>query len=268
MRALRLASRGVVLVWALTLAAWLGAGSVAPPEEPRAKLQAVARAEPAPAPAPEPSPASERPPAPEPPPAPERPAPAPPPSAPARVTAEDLARGDALLGGAGRFPVLSASYDRMPSFRSYADAMAALGARFVVVSQRRIVAEIDLARGTMREPSVGARFSPRARDYSDEPALSAPARRVRDRFGPDAEIMLLVPRALDAGLFGGIARLLAGAAEPGGGHADFREIEGRYEQGADGGLRLRLVSGTRLDGSRVPLRAVFDLDAIAAGGSG
>jgi hypothetical protein len=161
--------------------------------------------------------------------------------------------------------VLSASYQGMQSFRSYAAAMTALGARFVVVRQRRLVGEIDLARNEMREASLDRPYSPRARDYSGEPALREPARQVRERFGHGAEIRLLVPRSVDAGLFGGIARELA---RHGDGHGTYRELEGRYERAPDGTLRFRLEAGVRMDGSRVPLDALFDLDALAAGARG
>jgi hypothetical protein len=81
----------------------------------------------------------------------------------------------------------------------------------------------------------------------------------RARFGPDAVVMMLVPRAIDAGLFGGIARVLADRGHP---HAEFSEIRGRYER-SGGGVRLRLDAGIRADGSRVALDSVFDLDALA-----
>ncbi|MGH0030053.1 MAG: hypothetical protein ACQGVC_09705 [Myxococcota bacterium] len=234
-----------------------------PPEPaadpPRARVQAV------PQPAPEPVVQAADPPPPEP--APARPAPPEPPAPSAVLSAADLARGDHLLSDTGRFPVISASYQGMQSFRRYAAAMTGLGGRFVVVSRRRIVGEIDLSREPVgiREPALGPGFSPRARDYSDEPALAGPARSVRERFGPDAEIMLLVPRAVDAGLFGGIARELARVAD---GHAEFREIEGRYEQAPGGSLRFRLVSAVHRDGRRIPLGSVLDLGALAMGGRG
>lgn len=259
-RALSLLCHAALVAWSCALAAWLGLADALPSEDapdaepPRARLQPLAVRPPA-APAAPPAAAA----APEPP-QPPRPQP-PAEAAPATLTPGDLARGAELLSGAGRFPVLSASYQGMQGFRSYARAMAELGARFVVVRQRRIVGEIDLASGRIREPVLDRAFSPRARDYSDEPALREPARRVRERFGPEAEIMLLVPRALDAGLFGGIARELARNGE---GHESYREIEGRYERAPDGGLRFRLESGLRMDGRRVPLGAVFDLDALAA----
>jgi hypothetical protein len=142
--------------------------------------------------------------------------------------------------------------------------MTALGARFAIVESRRVVGEIDLPSGEIREAALDRPFSPRARDYSDEPALAEPARRVRERFGASAEIMLLVPRSLDAGLFGGIARALEASGEA---HDAYSEIEGRYERGSDGSLRFRLVSGTRIDGHRVALGAVFDLGAITRGGT-
>lgn len=233
-----------MIVWLVAVAASLASRPEAPPEPTRARLQAVPVERPEPAPAQAAAPAA--------------PAPI------VEITGEDLDRGSALLSSSGRFPVISASYEGLRSFGRYAAAMTALGGRFAIVRQRGIVGEIDLASGAIRDASLDRPFSPRARDYSDEPALAEPARRVRERFGPEAEIMLLVPRSLDAGLFGGIARELAATGE---GHAAYREIEGRYERGSDGGLRFRLVSGLRMDGRRVALGAVFDLGTLARGGT-
>jgi len=249
MRPLRTGSRVVVIVWLLALAASLAPRAAlepaepVEPEPPRAQVRAVPVEPPAPEPVvpPEPEPAE-----------------------PSEITAKDLTRGGDLLDSSGRFPMLSASYEGLSSFARYAAAMTGIGGRFVIVSRRAIVGEIDLATGAMRDASLDRPFSPRARDYSDEPALVGPARRVRERFGPDAEIMLLVPRALDAGLFGGIARELAAKGEP---HTAYRELEGRYERGVDGGLRFRLVSGVRVDGRREALSAVFDLGSIGGRGS-
>lgn len=262
MRLLGTGSRVAVIAWLAALVAGLPRPEAPPAdapavEPPRVRVQpvAVAPAEPARAAAPE----IHR----EPPPEPTPPRAAAPRPAPARAVPDDLARGDALLSNAGRFPAIHASYDALYGFARYAAAMTALGGAFVVVRERAIVAGIDVASGAIRDAAPGPSFSPRARDYTDEPALGEPLRRARARFGPDAEIMLLVPRPLDAGLFGGIARELeARGLRP----ADFREVEGRYERGADG-LRFRLVSGLRMDGARVDLPAEFDLAALAARGS-
>ena len=59
--------------------------------------------------------------------------------------------------------------------------------------------------------------------------------------------MMLVPRALDAGLFGGIARALEERGER---HADYREIRGRYVRAVAGGVRLRVDAGLHRDGTR------------------
>ena len=183
-------------------------------------------------------------------------------AAPQSLSASDVRRGDAWLSSGGSFPVISASYDGLQSFRRYAEAMVGLGGRFVAVSQQRIVGEVDLETGTLRAPSLDRPFSPRARDYTGEPALAGPARRVRARYGDDAVIMRLVPRAVDAGLFGAIARELSNRGE---GPEAFRQVEGRYERGPGGGLHLRLQSAQRLDGSRLALSSVFDLSRIAGG---
>jgi hypothetical protein len=141
--------------------------------------------------------------------------------------------------------------------------MTERGARFVVVRRREILAEVDVESGAIREGAPRGAFSPRARDYSGEPGLARAERLALARFGGAAMVMMLVPRALDAGLFGGIALALERRGEA---HARYRELEGRYELGADGGLRLRVESGTRTDGSHHALGLLFDLDAISGAG--
>ncbi len=76
---------------------------------------------------------------------------------------------------------------------------------------------------------------------------------------------MLVPRALDAGLFGGIARALEAQGDSAGA---YREIQGRYLPPIDAGIRLRVEAGVRRDGSRVPLDLLFDLGQIARAGGG
>jgi hypothetical protein len=192
----------------------------------------------------------------------------PPPRAPSRASASvpvrsDYERGETLLDASGSFPVLSARYDGLASFRTYSSAMVERGARFVVVRRREILAEIDIESCAIREGSPRSAFSPRARDYSGEPGLARAERLARARFGGDAKVMMLVPRALDAGLFGGIARAMEHRGDA---HANYRELEGRYEHGADGVLRLHVESGTRRDGSQHAFGLVFDLDAITGPG--
>jgi hypothetical protein len=73
--------------------------------------------------------------------------------------------------------------------------------------------------------------------------------------------MMLVPRELDAGLFGGIARALTERGES----TDlYQELRGSYVSDSEGGVRLRVEEGIRLDGSRAPLALLFDLRQIAA----
>jgi hypothetical protein len=122
------------------------------------------------------------------------------------------------------------------------------------------VGEIDVASGAIRAAALDVGFSPRARDYSGEPALALSARRARAHFGGHAAVRMLVPRGLDAGLFGGIARALSAGGHD---HRDFGELLGRYERGPGGALRLHLEEGVRLDGRRVRISHVFDLAAIA-----
>jgi hypothetical protein len=232
------ASRLVAVVWAIALAAFL-----APVDE---EVRARVRPEPSAQAAPTTEPPAAAPRAQE--------------VAPRAVVAADLRSGAALLEGGGAFPALTASYDGLHSFAAYAAAMQTLGARFFVVRDRRIVGEIDVMSGAIEAASADGAFSPRARDYSGEPALAGPARRVRSRFGGDAAVRMLVPRALDAGLFGSIARALA---ERGRDHRDYAELIGHYERPAGGALRLRLEEGVHLDGRRERVDLVFDLDAIA-----
>jgi hypothetical protein len=73
--------------------------------------------------------------------------------------------------------------------------------------------------------------------------------------------MMLVPRDLDAGLFGGLARLLAERGER---RERVREIRGRYERAPGGGVWLRVEAAVRGDGSTVSMDALFDLGQIAA----
>jgi hypothetical protein len=273
-RALRWGCRLTVGAWALAaFALQLGAApeiALDAPAEVVARVTPLpdeppARADVEPAPEPEPEPEAdakpETPPKPQPAPKSER-ASEPRPERATPVVAGDLRSGDALLGG-GAFPVLSCSYDSFPSFRAYARAMSALGARFVVVQQREIVGRVDVETGLVREAEGLASFSPRARDYTGEPGLSFLARAMRERFGAAAVVMMLVPRSVDAGLFGGIARVLAERGER---HQDYREIRGRYER-AGSGLRLRVESGLRRDGREVALDLLFDLSDIARTGA-
>jgi hypothetical protein len=181
---------------------------------------------------------------------------------PVSVGAAEIARGSEILDD-GVFPILMASYAEFPSFRDYALAMHALGARLAVVRERRIVGSIDLARGAMDAAPPSGAFSPRARDYTDEPGLAALAREARTRFGAGAEVMLLLPREIDAGLFGGVARALSrGGADP----SAYREIRARYLRSPTGGVRLWVDTAVRRDGSELSVDLLFDLDAIARAG--
>jgi len=246
---LRVACHAVVLLWLGGYLAW--SARQTPLEAVLA--EATFRVEPRPE---EPSPPAEPPEA-APEPAVDPPAPEP---APTRVGRAELARGGELLDGGGDFPALSCSYEDFRSFREYARAMKDLGARFVVVRQRSIVGGVDVENGVVAEADLDAEFSPRARDYTGEPGLANLARAARARFGGDAVVMMLVPRDLDAGLFGGLARAFH---ERGESHDDYREIRGRYERAASGGVRLRVDSAIRLDGTSTPVDLVFDLTEIA-----
>jgi len=193
----------------------------------------------------------------------EAPAPrAPEPLPPTSVGEADVAFGGTLLSDANAFPALESRYEGYGSFREYARAMQRLGARFVVVDRRAIVGTIDpwtLETGALGDP---AGLSPRARDYAGEPELLRASRAVRRTHGRRAEVMMLVPRRLDAGLFGGIARALeARGHDP----ARYREIRARYERGPGGRLHLRVEAAVRRDGGEEPLPLLFDLDRLASG---
>ena len=175
------------------------------------------------------------------------------------VSEADVARGGTLLTGDEGFPVLESRYEAFGSFGDYARAMQALGARFVVVERHAILGTIDpwtLEAGTLAD---AAALSPRARDYAGEPALLAASRTVRRRHGNRAEIMMLVPRRIDAALFGGITRALeARGRAPGA----YRQILARYERGPGGSLRLRVEAAVGKDGRKEPLPLLFDLSRL------
>ncbi len=276
--ALGWASRLVVIAWIAAALVALAKGGLAPPvalediEERSARIRpwieevlethAVSEREAQAVPEPEAKVVAAEPPAPEPAAAESRAEPMPESVA---VDPGDLAAGATLLDGQGRFPPLSSSYGDFGSFGAYASAMRSLGARFVVVRQRQIVGDIDPATGAMRDDRADARFSPRARDYSDEPALERASHRARERFGPGARVMMLVPRGIDAALFGAIARRLRAQGDA---PSELREIRARYRRGPAGGVELRVEGAERLDGAPVPLDLVFDLSAVAGLGEG
>ncbi|HKJ25058.1 MAG TPA: hypothetical protein VKB65_09575, partial [Myxococcota bacterium] len=178
------------------------------------------------------------------------------------VDEADVARGGALLTGDAGFPTLESRYEGYGSFRDYARAMQRLGARFVVVDRREIVGTIDpwtLETGALGDP---AGLSPRARDFTGEPELARASRAVRRDHGARAEVMMLVPRRVDAALFGGIARALEARGDTA---TSYRQIRAHYERGPGGALRLRVEAAVRRDGREQPLPLLFDLDRLARG---
>ena len=104
-------------------------------------------------------------------------------------------------------------------------------------------------------------FSPIPRDYSHEPALVSATAAVRREHGRGAQVKMLLPRDLDAGLFGGIAGALTARGEA---PELYTEIQGRYEPASGGGVWFRIESGTRSDGETIALSRVFDLSALTA----
>jgi hypothetical protein len=241
------ACHAVVTLWIGTYLAWSAGPSPAPPEtrEPTARLRPVpdppqaetARAEPV-MPEPAPTPAAK----------------------PRPVARADIRAGARLLDANGTFPALTSSYEDFGAFRDYARAMTDLGARFVIVRSREIVGAIDPESGAIGDAALDKPFSPRARDYTGEPGLAALTRAARSRFGSDAIVMMLVPRDLDAGLFGGIARALSERGER---HQDYREFRGRYRRMPGGGVGLHIDAAVRSDGSDAGMDLLFDLSAIA-----
>ena len=238
-----------MLLWIGAYLAWsVGPSSPEPQEarEPTARLRPVpdppraetARAEPVVS-KPEPTPAA---------------------AVPRPVARADIDAGAELLDANGTFPALSSSYEDFGAFRDYARAMTDLGAHFVIVRSREIVGAIDPESGVIGDAALDRSFSPRARDYTGEPGLAALARAARSRFGSDAIVMMLVPRDLDAGLFGGIARALSERGER---HQDYREFRGRYRRLPGGGVGLHIDAAVRSDGSDAGIDLLFDLSAIA-----
>ncbi len=181
-------------------------------------------------------------------------------AAPEPVSKQALALGRELLASGGAFPALNATYEDFSSFRRYAQSMLDLGARFVVVRDRRIVGQADIETGIVSPFENGASFSPIPRDYSHEPALVTATAAVRREHGRGAQVKMLLPRDLDAGLFGGIAEALAARGEA---PELYTEIQGRYEPASGGGVWFRIESGTRSDGETISLSRVFDLSALA-----
>ena len=270
-RVLRFTCHVVVAAWLFVALAvvWLSAPAADETPEPRlARVQPLAP-EPEPAPdaaPPESEPESAPEPEPEVKPEPEAEPPEVAENDPApvlrQVSVSDMAQGASLLDGNGQFPSLSIDYATFPSFAAYARAMHALGARFVVVRQRRIVAAIDFESHALASFDPAPGYSPRARDYTGERGLRPLAEAAKERFGERASVMMLVPRRIDAGLFGGLARALDEQSEPRDG---LREIRGRYERAPGGGVHLRVETAVRRDGHEVPLDARFDLGQIARG---
>jgi hypothetical protein len=241
---LRLAARAVAASWLAATLAFLGSGPPdgGPGREATARIEVAALAsgaEGAPAP-------------------------------PARsaqtlgIGAAEIARGHEILAG-GSFPVVVASYSDFPSFRDYALAMDALGARLAVVRGQRIVGSVDLARNEVGARPLAGAFSPRARDYADEPGLTELAQAARARFGAGAEVMMLVPREIDAGIFGGLAAALSRRGDD---PDAFREVRARYLRAPGGGVAIQVDAAVRRDGSELALDARFELRAIAARGAG
>lgn len=248
---IRIVCHMVVMLW---IGAYLAWSALAPPAGTPAAPE-LARVEPRPDPAPKPEPSVQDPPLPH---------PAPEPPAAIDIGSREIAEGDRLLRAGGAFPALSASYESFSSFPEYARAMQDLGARFVVVRAREVVGEVDLASGAVTGFEAAGGFSPRARDYTDEPALASVTRSALGRFGAGTVVMMLVPRQLDAGLFGGIARSLS---ERGDSHERYREIRAHYERSPAGGVAFRVESAVRKDGTEAPLDLVFDLSAIVRAGA-
>ena len=243
LRILAFATVSLHLAWTLSLLPREAPAT----DETVMRLLELARLEPEPEPVPEEAPA---------------PPPAEPVAEPEPMVADryDAARGAASRPGERPFPAVSASYDDLGSFDRYARAMLDLGARFVVVRGMEVVGEVDIH--TRRAGPVGALtgFSSRARNYTDEPALRPLSQVATEAFGEGASLRMIVPRRLDAALFGSLAR----AIESNGRSIDeLREIRGRYRRAAGGGIAFATESVVASDGGVTPLRVTIDLSRIA-----
>ena len=160
-----------------------------------------------------------------------------------------------VTSSAGAMPGVIAAYRRTLGFRTYAQAMIALGGRFVVWQQqrRKLIAVIDPLHGT-RQPldrQAVQGLSPRARDLSDEPALAAYREPGREA------VLLLVPLEVEAAIQAGLTHALASTGLT---PQAVATVHGVYtiEQGE---VILTLTAATTKNGETIGLHGVCNLSA-------
>lgn len=182
------------------------------------------------------------------------------------VSRELLDRGRALMEE-GRFPGLTAYYNRTIGFSRYAEAMIQLGGRLFVrdMDALELRAEVDLVRNRLLpvDRRSLAHLSPRSRDLSDEPALQRFVIKAESAYGSARySIILLVPIQVDAFLTAGMEE---GLSRLGLSLDNFISFEGQY-QGQGGDLVLKILFGMTRAGEKVPLRLAFNFSAAARAG--
>ena len=178
------------------------------------------------------------------------------PQAGMQVRIESLgASPNSVTSSAGTMPGVVAAYRRTLGFRTYAQAMTALGGRFVVWQQRRrkLMAVIDPLHGGRQPLDQQALqgLSPRARNLSDEPALAA------YRESEHEAVLLLVPLAVEAAIQAGLTHALASTGLT---PQTVATVHGIYtiERGE---LILTLTAATTKSGETIPLHGVCNLSA-------
>jgi len=189
---------------------------------------------------------------------------APPPSTASPTVVADarvLAAGTRALEDEGSLAPLLMDYDAV-GFADYVDLLRGLGATAVVISgDADVVGEIDLTSGEISTFRAERPYSPRARDYSDEPEVARTIARVRRELHDESvTILVAVPANVDALLLGAlIEKLETLGLDPDG----FREFTGRYEQAGGTGLVAHIEHGTTHDGRRHDLGVRVDIGSLA-----
>jgi hypothetical protein len=177
------------------------------------------------------------------------------------ASARLLAAGARALEEEGSLPPLLMDYDAV-GFAHYVELLRGLGATAVVISgDADVVGEIDLTSGEISAFRAERPYSPRGRDYSDEPEVARTIARARRELDDESvTILVAVPADVDALLLGAlIVKLESLGLEPGG----FREFTGRYEQADGAGLVAHIEHGITHDGRRHELGVRVDIGSPA-----
>ena len=189
---------------------------------------------------------------------------APPPdtaSPPVLASAGLLAAGARALQEEGSLPPLLMDYDAV-GFAHYVEILHGLGATAVVISgEAEVLGEIDLTSGEISAFHAEHPYSPRGRDYSDEPEVARTIARVRRELDDESvTVLVAVPANVDALLLGAlIAKLESLGLDP----AGFREFTGRYEQADGTGLIAHIEHGITHEGRRHALGVRVDIGSLA-----